>query len=238
LQQVSDAAFHSHEEHAHHLDEDEEGGRPPSDDWLTVVLEEYRSLRREIVASLAMQQSSLTLGTLALGGLVLAGFHDWDTKTANLPLVIFFVVVPIVSYVVGFIWLGEYARATRAGEYLVHVEERVNEALRKPALGWERWLREPGTDGCTRQYAWNIWAIFVYFVVAVPVGSVVAANFSGRGRELDSAERLGFDLGEAALFAIVFWFLDRYFAESRRAAGAVRTRVAVDAATATTPAGP
>ena len=75
-----------------------------------------------------MQQSALTLGTLALGGLALAGLHDWSNATSTLPLIVFLLVVPAVSYVSVFVWLGEYARTTRAGCFLVGIEEKVNRA--------------------------------------------------------------------------------------------------------------
>src|SRR5918912_1379632 len=122
--------------------------RELQDDWLAIVMDEYRTLRAEIIAALGMQQSALALGSLALGGVALAGLNAWPDEDSTLPLVVFFV-VPLVSYIALSIWLAEYSRAMRAGAFLVDVEAKVNKKLRKAsdepewtdALTWETSLR-------------------------------------------------------------------------------------------------
>ena len=132
-----------------------------SDDALSprvsVALEEYRALREEIIASLSMQQTVLSFSTLALGGLALAGLHELRSDgDPALALLIFLLLLPLVSYVTLFIWLGEYARTTRAGLFLSGLEQRINEWVGDDALTWEQFLRTP-VRGRPPQYAWNVW---------------------------------------------------------------------------------
>jgi hypothetical protein len=183
------------------------------DDWLAVVMDEYRTLRAEIIAALGMQQSALALGALALGGTVLAGLNAWPDEKSTLPLIVFVVVVPLVSYVASSIWLAEYSRAMRAGAFLVSVEEKVNDKLRKDALTWETSLRRHGqartADIGTTQ------AVFGFFLAVIPFASVVAANVSPRGLRLPPTERVSADVAELALFVIVAFFMNRAFAAAK-----------------------
>lgn len=233
--------IHTRHHHEAHL-EDEEDGHVVGSDWLTIVMEEYRTLRREIIASLAMQQSSLTLGTLALGGLAVAGLHDWADAESSLSLVVFLLVVPLISYISVFIWLGEYVRMMRAGSFLTRIENKVNRSLgvaeaafeekaltweaelrtaseRRPASLWERLWKER-TKPRPPQFAWNSWAIFLFFVVLVPVASVVMANLSGSGVELSLAPRMALDGSELLVFLVLGAYLLPIFLHALCEAGA------------------
>lgn len=160
--------------------------RPPDDGGsgehlspqVAVALEEYRALREEIIASLGMQQTVLSFSTLALGGLALAGFHELaPSGNSPLALLIFLLVLPLVSYVSLFIWLGEFARTTRAGSFLSGLEQRINGWVGAETLTWERYLRTP-VEGKRPQYVWNVRAIFSFYAL-VPVVAVVVATLAG-----------------------------------------------------------
>jgi hypothetical protein len=174
---------------------------------VAVALEEYRALREEIIASLSMQQAVLSFSTLALGGLALAGFHELGHDgSRELALLIFLLVFPLVSYVSLFIWLGEYARTTRAGLFLAGLETRINDWIGEDALGWEQFLRTR-VQGKSPQYAWNSWAVF-FFYGALPVVAVLVAMVAeGLG-----AFWLAICIGEAAVWiGVVYMFLLRRF---------------------------
>jgi hypothetical protein len=196
-----DEVFHAkHDLEEHQQPEEEEAG--VIDGWLGVVMNEYRTLRAEVIHSLALQQSCLVFGTLALGGLALAGFREWSDPRSRLPLLIFLVLVPLVSYVNGCVWLGEYARTARAGAFLAEIENKVNRYFgRRDALTWEQWLRTPRKEtGRVPQFAWNSWTIFSFFVVVVPGSSVVIGWRSDPGRTV----HLGTQVTIGAIEAIVF----------------------------------
>jgi hypothetical protein len=183
-----------------------------SDDALSprvsVALEEYRALRGEIIASLSMQQTVLSFSTLALGGLALAGLHELrQDGDPALALLIFLLLLPLVSYVTLFIWLGEYARTTRAGLFLSKLEQRINEWVGDDVLSWEQFLRTP-VRGKPPQYAWNVLAMFVFYAsVPVVAVSVVTAPW-----EYGWLWLVLVWAGEAALWlAVVGVFLRRQF---------------------------
>jgi hypothetical protein len=174
----------------------------PTDDRVTVALAEYHALRHEIVASLGMQQTTLSFSTLALGGVAAAGFHALPAdKDASLPLLIFLLIVPLVSYVSLFIWLGEYARTTRAGSFLRGVEERINGLVGERLLTWEHWLRAPGGDGRPPQYAWNACAIFGFYGL-MPLVSTLVAGLTMRS-QLSGIAWAAYTAGEIAVWTVL-----------------------------------
>jgi len=186
--------------------------RPPDDGGsgehlspqVAVALEEYRALREEIIASLGMQQTVLSFSTLALGGLALAGFHELaPSGNSPLALLIFLLVLPLVSYVSLFIWLGEFARTTRAGSFLSGLEQRINGWVGAETLTWERYLRTP-VEGKRPQYVWNVRAIFSFYAL-VPVVAVVVATLAGGFALVAWLAVYAAEL--VAWLAIVGWFL-------------------------------
>jgi hypothetical protein len=174
---------------------------------VSVALEEYRALRDEIVASLSMQQAVLSFSTLALGGLALAGFRALGTDGDDaVALVIFLLAVPVVSYVSLLIWLGEYARTTRAGRFLSELEHRINTWVGYETLTWEQFLRKRDR-GRYPQYSWNVWAMFLFYA-ALPLGSLGVAASPG-----DFGERwlVLVYVGEVALWFLLVSFSGRVF---------------------------
>ncbi|MFA5032459.1 MAG: hypothetical protein WC614_05505 [bacterium] len=134
-------------------------------DWISVVIEEYKTVREESLTSMQTQQSVLHYGTTTLGIMVVAGFNVWDK--AWLPELIFLVFVPLVSYLVLITWTGEVARMMRAGRFLAKLEGKVNHFFKEKsnALMWESWLRENQPDGKTPQLIWNYKAIISLFLL-------------------------------------------------------------------------
>ncbi len=136
--------------------------------WLSVVIEEYKTLRSESLASMQTQQSILRFGTAAIAVIIATGFNLW--KTSPLAEVIFLLFTPITVYLVLTIWMGEVARMMRAGIFLVKLEEKINKEFKdKPkALSWENWLRETQHDGKIPQLRWNYYAIIsLFFLMAL-----------------------------------------------------------------------
>ena len=143
-------------------------------DVMTIMLEEYRALRSESLASMKSQQATVSTGTGALAVLVGLAFR----QTLPVQSLILLMPIPALSYVVLLIWLGEVARMMRAGFYLATIESRVNTYClvrgMPTALGWESWLRQKGAKGRTPQVDWNYKAIIGLFL-ATSLGSVVLA---------------------------------------------------------------
>ena len=117
--------------------------------WLEVALEEYRSLRQESIASMQMQQSSLTFGTATVGLVLSAGLSVWDRPF--LPEMVFLILIPAFVSLTLLIWAGEVARMFRVGRFIADVESKINGVvgLSVAALAWENWLARPRPDGRT-----------------------------------------------------------------------------------------
>ena len=137
-------------------------------DWLSVVTEEYKTLRNESLASMQTQQSILRFGTAAIAVVIATGFNLWEKSP--LPEMVFLLFIPAISYLVLTIWMGEIARMMRAGIFLVKLEEKINKEFgdKPKALTWENWLRETRHNGKTPQLRWNYYSIiFLFFSMAI-----------------------------------------------------------------------
>lgn len=120
-----------------------------SAEWFEAALEEYRSLRQESIASMQMQQSSLTFGTAAVGLVLSAGLSVWERSL--LPEIVFLVLIPAFVSLTLLIWAGEVARMFRVGRFIADVEVKINSVLDSNvvALEWENWLSRPRQAGRT-----------------------------------------------------------------------------------------
>lgn len=173
-------------------------------DWLAVVMEEYKTLREESLASMKMQQSILSFGTATIGIVISAGFAAWN-KTP-LPEIIFMFLIPTVIYLVILIWLGEVGRMFRAGSFLDRIEEKVNRQFtdKEEALSWENWLATGEWAGRKPHHGIRLHyvCIFVLFVITA-LSSVIIGNCKLHG-SLSLALIAWLNIAElAALSAVV-----------------------------------
>lgn len=132
-------------------------------DWISVSLEEYKSLRAESISSQQSQQLLLRVG-LATNGIVLSiGISNWTSgDVASLVLALG---LPSISFLTLAVWIGEVSRMSRVGNYLAKLEQKINleyqNATHLP-LGWENWLRSTPKPGTNQIYA-SYMAIIVMF---------------------------------------------------------------------------
>lgn len=108
--------------------------------WLTAALEEYRSIRIEIVDAIQAQRTIMQLGATALSVLIGLGLQDIDPLLAASVLA---VVVPTAALFITAGASGELFRAARGSRFLLEKEQAVNRIIgaNEPALEWETWLR-------------------------------------------------------------------------------------------------
>jgi len=141
--------------------------------WIEVALEEYKTLRQEILQSMQAQQAIVNYGLAVVGVLLGVAFNSWQQTVPATVLLLAF--VPIVCYLVLFVWLGEIARMMRAGQYLKQLEEKISSKFpnESPPLAWENYLREPVARAGTPQMVWNYIAVVGLFLLAAIVAVVV-----------------------------------------------------------------
>jgi len=97
-------------------------------EYLSIVAEEYKSLRDEIKQASINMFSSLNWGAAILGLVIAAGFTQWNKQHAVV-LLIFFIFTPLFSAMTMFLWLGEAVRFKRAGDYICLIEQKAGMVL-------------------------------------------------------------------------------------------------------------
>ena len=115
-----------------------------SRDWLSVIMEEYKTLYNEALTALQMQHSTLRFATAILSIILTAGAYFFTRSSTTDPLLtkllvfcICFIVLA-TSCVVVLIWLHEVARMVRTTVRIKEIENEVNKLFRdrpKP-LDW------------------------------------------------------------------------------------------------------
>jgi hypothetical protein len=99
--------------------------------YLTLVTEEYRTLRDESTQATINMFAALQWGSAIIGVVTAAGLTQWNEKH-GVVLLVFAVVIPALALMTMFLWLGEAARLNRAGDYLCFVERKVGLLLGVP----------------------------------------------------------------------------------------------------------
>jgi hypothetical protein len=146
-------------------------------DWLSVAMEEYKTLRAESIESMKMQQSILQYGAATMGIIIIGGFNVWNNPF--LPEIVFLFILPAVVYLVSIIWIGEVARMFRAGSFLSELEKKINSEFTEKGevLSWESWLRKKQADGKTPHQLVSSHYIAIYcFFSIISIASIVIGN--------------------------------------------------------------
>jgi hypothetical protein len=110
-----------------------------------LLLKEYEALREEIRQTMQTRAQILALGFAAVAALVgAAGLSYLDEKPGAIraTIVLFCGAIPGLSLITLVLWLGEFARMTRAGAHVAWLESRLDRLVGKsndhyPPLTWE-----------------------------------------------------------------------------------------------------
>src|SRR5439155_4117780 len=94
--------------------------------WLETALEEYKSLRGEVLASIGAQQTILGFGTATLGLVIGPGLALRSGSSVMTFSLIFALFVPLLSALSLMIWWGEVLRMVRAGHAIACLEAEIN----------------------------------------------------------------------------------------------------------------
>jgi hypothetical protein len=118
----------------------EVAGDDPS--WVSVALEEYRSLRQESLQAIDRQHQVLALGTATSG--VVLGVAAKESSGSTAATILLVVLLPLLVSLIVVLWLGEFRRMARAGAHIAEVERVVSSryAPDPPPLSWETVLRD------------------------------------------------------------------------------------------------
>jgi hypothetical protein len=134
----------------------------------TLDLEQYRSLRNEILRGTEDGNQVISYGLAAVGIVVTAAVTQGDKR---LGFLLFAVLVPGLSSLVLSLWFGTLERIARASFFITGIESRLKMAAAAPTLPmWDSWLR--AKDPATKKSNHHFWtteysgiALFFFFVV-------------------------------------------------------------------------
>jgi hypothetical protein len=115
-------------------------------DPVDVLLEEYQTIRQEILASMNNRVSVLSFGLATIGAIFTASIAvSTASNYSQLSNLMLISTVPVVTGFILFMWLGEYQRMMRAGKFLHDLEDRINNASgHESLLTWEHYLKSRG----------------------------------------------------------------------------------------------
>ena len=92
--------------------------------YLSLVIEEYKSLRQESIQSNINMFTTLRWGIAIIGVLFVAGFANWNQEHAVV-LLVFYILIPAFSTMTMLYWIGEIIRFKRVGDYICFIEQKT-----------------------------------------------------------------------------------------------------------------
>jgi hypothetical protein len=188
---------------------------PQIDGWLSVALEEYKSIRTESLDSMKVQNTILSYGATTIGIILTAGITIYDKDMLLADEAIFLVFTPLIVVFIVMIWAGEVARMYRAGLFLTDKEQIISHYIDKvyflpdwnrPALVWENWLRT-ASNGKTphqRLYIQHYSALGMFLFLALL--SIVIGNYKLSGKGHSAVLFFVIDIVEAGILIYLTYF--------------------------------
>lgn len=118
-----------------------------------LLLEEYRTLRAEVIAAIQSQHQALGYGIAALALFLVAVAQIWKGS----PLVASFALIVLIPggiFFVVAVWGTEVTRMTRVGFYIgQYLEKEINRASNlEVQLNWDSWLLGPSGNNPSKEH--------------------------------------------------------------------------------------
>ena len=111
--------------------------------YLSLVIEEYKSLRQESIQSNINMFTTLRWGIAIIGVLFVAGFANWNQEHAVV-LLVFYILIPAFSTMTMLYWIGEIIRFKRVGDYICFIEQKTGmifDELKKIDTNNDKWKK-------------------------------------------------------------------------------------------------
>lgn len=154
----------------------------------SAMLEEYKLIRTENLASISAQKSTLTFGITLISFLGSAAGYLWKEGLFSEAILTF--LIPVVAIFVTIMWLGEVVRMARASRFLWELERLFNNDFRRDLpcgsgslgiriprpLAWESWVRGRNSWRETITMKHTYLATLSLFTT-ISVASLIIGNF-------------------------------------------------------------
>ncbi len=104
-----------------------------------IMLEEYRTLRKEILQSLRIQYKIYAAEAATIFGAVIGVAALQNYSPSSTPYI--FLGIPLIFIIFTSLWITEQTRMMRAGNYIEMLENVMNKEIDHICLFWENSLR-------------------------------------------------------------------------------------------------
>ncbi len=153
-----------------------EGGTQDRPHPVTILIEEYKTLREECLQALRQQTQILQVGFAAIGVVVGIGIKLEDEHTLSACVLVGF--VPLLAMFVVFMWCGELHRMAQAGAQISRIEHRWQDEYREWVATWESLLaaNSPAVWRLYRSHS----AVFLTILLGAVLGAFAGALSLGR----------------------------------------------------------
>ncbi len=169
-------------------------------EWVTVALEEYKTLRQESLAAIEQMQRTLQIGLVAIG--VLTAFAVEAVGEGAGVQVGLALAAPLLAALVAALRLDELHRAVAAGAHTAALEQRIARKVgdEDPPLTWESGIQKKfnPTEDKVRHWA----TLLALFAAAAPA---VVLGISDYG-EAHRPEWAGIVAGVVLIFGAIAWY--------------------------------
>jgi len=174
----------------------------------TFEIEQYRSLRGEILRGTEDGNQVMSYGLAAIGIVITAGMTE---KNSVFGFSLFAILIPGLSSLVLSLWFGTLERIARASFFITGIESRLKLALRAPSLPtWDVWLRAKtrGKRHSNHHFWTTEYSGFLLFVFLL-VGPL-AMSFGLGGADITSKTKLiVIAIAACAEVGFLIWMLRR-----------------------------
>ena len=105
------------------------------------LLENYKTLREEILESISSQNKIIMSEGIAVAVGIIIGFGVAKEPSG---VKAFIMIVPFIIIALTSLWTIEQSRMMRAGDFMQLLEDGINLEIGGPYTVWENWLRREG----------------------------------------------------------------------------------------------
>jgi hypothetical protein len=168
-------------------------------------LEQYRSLRAEIIRAMEDGNQIMGFGLAAIGFIMTAGLNVRET---TLGFFMFSVMVPALSSLVLSMWFAAQERIARASYFITGIERRLKDSLNIHNVPtWDLWLRTPSKarKSKSQHHFWNTEFSGIGIFAFLMFGPLSLSPLLGGGYVSPRIRMLTIILSAGAILAYFFW---------------------------------
>lgn len=119
---------------------------------LDFEIEQYRSLRAEVLRAMEDANHVMNFGLASIGVMTGAAVLTGDTPFGY---AIVAILMPGLGLLVLSLWFAAHERVARASHFLSGIERRILAELQSGSPSWELWLRSAAGKAGGSQHFWN-----------------------------------------------------------------------------------